>query len=279
MDVVVGDDPVRHRPVRGARRGGRLLGADRIRRVPGYARRRRAPVGDADPGRPAGRHRRRRARSGAGWPSLLEADGASVVICDVECRRGRVGAWPSTRRWRSAADAAALIATALDVFSPNAMGARWTTTPSSALRAEIVCGGGQQPARPSRARAARPTGSAKRGILYAPGLRRQQRRGDPGGRRAAGVRLRAGPGPDGPDLRHDARPCCGTADGAGRDHLRRRRTGSRRSGSRPRRPAACGCPRGGRWNVSRWGSVVPTKITIPGAAPRRSMTAFRHRHE
>ena len=42
------------------RRRGRLLGADRVRRLPGHARGRRARLGHQQPGRPPGRRRRRR---------------------------------------------------------------------------------------------------------------------------------------------------------------------------------------------------------------------------
>jgi valine dehydrogenase (NAD+) len=94
---------------------------------------------------------------------LLREDGAEVVVCDVDPKaveRLRVR-HPEVE---VVADAAALKAADLDVFSPCALGGALDDTTVAALRAKIVCGAANN----QLAHAGVEKQLAERGILYAP---------------------------------------------------------------------------------------------------------------
>ena len=97
---------------------------------------------------------------------LLQADGASVVVCDVspDALAAVLAAYPSVE---VAADAATLTGLPLDVYSPNAMGAALDDDTVERLQAAIVCGAAN-----NQLAVEGPGGSAdrleKHGILYAP---------------------------------------------------------------------------------------------------------------
>ena len=160
-----------------------------LRRLPGHAGLRRAPVGLADPGRPdRGRRRGRQGRPPPGGPPGRGRRHRG--------RHRRVGGGASTRSARRhpqvevVADAAALVRADLDVFSPYALGGALTDEVVAVLRADAGLRRRQQPARPPGHRG--PAGRARDPLR--PRLRGQLRRGDPGRRRAARLLLRAGPG-------------------------------------------------------------------------------------
>nr|WP_281426313.1 Glu/Leu/Phe/Val dehydrogenase dimerization domain-containing protein [Nonomuraea coxensis] len=94
---------------------------------------------------------------------LLREDGAEVVVCDVDPK--------AVERVRArhpevevVADAAALKAADLDVFSPCALGGALDDATVAALRAKIVCGAANN----QLAHAGVEKQLAERGILYAP---------------------------------------------------------------------------------------------------------------
>ena len=156
--------PLDHRPLARERRRGRLLGAHRVRRLPGHAGRRRAPVGRRRACRPHGRHRRASARSATTWSGTCVEDGA-------DCGRhrcatsgpggGAVGGTPRSRwsptptRWSAPTSTST---------SPCALGGALTDEVVAVLRARLVCGAANnQLAHPGVEKEL-----ADRGILYAP---------------------------------------------------------------------------------------------------------------
>ncbi|MFC7647073.1 Glu/Leu/Phe/Val dehydrogenase family protein [Streptosporangium lutulentum] len=142
--------------------GARLLGPDRLRRVPGHARRRRARLRHAD----------------APWPRVgvegvgkvghrlvgrLIEDGAEVVICDVSEQ-----AVEQVRLLHPQVEVVAgrkeLTDADIDVYAPCALGGALDDDTVARLRAAIVCGGANnQLAHPGVEKQL-----ADRGILYAP---------------------------------------------------------------------------------------------------------------
>ena len=127
---------------------------------------------------------------------LIET-GAQVVICDVNA-----GAVDRVRARHPAVEVAAdrdsLLASAIDVFSPCALGGAINDDNLALLNAKIICGGANnQLAHPGHREAARRPRHRLR-----PRLRGQFRRGDPGRGRDRRLQLRASPGQGGADLRH-----------------------------------------------------------------------------
>ena len=184
--------PLRHRPHRRARRRRRLLGAHRVRRVPGHARRGRARVGRAHAARAHASASRASARSAATWSSTCVEDGARGRRSPTSTRPPSTGVRsPSTPRSRSWPTADALVA-----LRPRRL------RPLRARRRPQRRDGRPRCRRQDRLRRrqqpARPPGVEKqladRGHPLRARLRRQRRRPDPGRRRDRGVRLRPRPG-------------------------------------------------------------------------------------
>ncbi len=155
---------------------------------------------------------------------LVEA-GAEVVVTDVsEAAIDRVrAAHPSVR---VVADTAELVSCDLDVYAPCALGGALDDATVAALRAEIVCGSREQPARAFRCR-----NCSTNAASSSPPTTGQLRRAHSGQRRTARVQLRARPSRQRP-VRHDeegvrarrggrgaagdrGRPARGTAHGRG----------------------------------------------------------------
>ena len=88
--------PLDDRPLAGARRRGRLLRAHRLRRLPGHARLRPAPVGRPVAARPHGRHRgRRQGRPPPGGaPARRRAPRSSITDVREEAVRRILAAHP-----------------------------------------------------------------------------------------------------------------------------------------------------------------------------------------
>lgn len=185
----------------------------------------------------------------------LISDGAEVVITDVreESLRRITDLHPEVA---VAADTDALIRTeGLDVYAPCALGGALNDDTVPVLTAKVVCGAANnQLAHPGVEK-----DLADRSVLYAPDYVVNMRRRDPGGRRAARVRLRPVQGEGDEDLRHHAgniRTCEG-----GRDSMRPRRpTGSPNSGWRRRAPTDRAAPAARR----------PTRQDSPRSAGRTS---------
>ena len=163
MDHIARESSLRHRPHRRPRWRGRQLGAHGVRRrsracappprSPGAPR--RWPAGPS--AWPAS------ARSAGTWSGHLIEDGATVVVTDV---------WaPAIERVRdefpqvTVVDSTeALVASALDVYAPCALGGAITDEVVEALSAKIICGAANnQLAHPGIEKQL-----ADRGILYAP---------------------------------------------------------------------------------------------------------------
>ncbi|WP_448661065.1 Glu/Leu/Phe/Val family dehydrogenase [Sphingomonas sp. CJ20] len=98
---------------------------------------------------------------GGGVARLLAADGAKLVLADVNAERAKALA---AELGAEAADAAAIATLETDIFSPNALGAILTETSIPALRCKVVAGGANNQL------ATRADGKLlhDRGILYAP---------------------------------------------------------------------------------------------------------------
>ena len=160
----------------------------------------------------------------------LVADGATVVVTDVSAQAVDAvrAAHPEVQ---VVDDVETLVRADLDVYSPNALGHALSDDVVAVLRARLVCGGANnQLAHPGIEDLLAGARDPLRARL--PG---QRRRGDPGRRRAARLRLRAGPGQGRGDLRH---------------HPAGARAGRRRGGATGgRRPT--GWPRSG-WPAGRW---------------------------
>ena len=214
---------------------------------------------------------------------LLRGDGASVVVCDVseDAVAAVLAEHPSVE---VVADAETLTGLRSTCTHRTPWVTRWTTPRSSGLRAEIVCGAANnQLGVEGAGRFGRPARRARDHLRAR--LRGQQRRRHPGGGRARRVRLRARAGPDGRDLRPTLAVLResaerGTTPVGGREPPRRGADGGGVTGRSlaPRRWAGPPRARLGR-NLTRWGSVIPTKTTIPGTAPRRPRHALPSRHE
>ena len=185
-------------------------------------------------------------------------------------RRGRSGAEavarpcaPSTRRRVRRSSSDALVDRALDMLSPERP--RRTRSPTSScarITARLGVRRRQQPAgRPGRG------GDllAERGILYAPGLPGQLRRGHPGGRGARRLRPGPGPGAHGPGLRHHpagARP--GAAPRASPRSWRP--SGWPRSGSPGPATADAGIAGHSPHRLARAGTLVRYRVSAGWAA-------------
>ena len=233
MDVVAETTPVRHRPLpsKGGAGDSSVLTAYGVfqgdaRRAPSTCGERRpwpgAAVGIAGVGK-VGRH-----------PGRAPARGRRRASSSPTSTRGAVdGAHrPPPRRSRSSRDVDRARPRATSTSTPPARSvARWTTTPSTALRARIVCGGAN-----NQLVTEGPGGTAdrlrERGITYCPGLPGQRRRGHPGQRRAARVRLRRAPRRARPRSSTTPSRCSRPPTTAG-SPPRPPRTASPRSGWRP----------------------------------------------
>ena len=215
MDVVARDHPLGHRPLaRGERRRRRLLGAHRLRRLPGHARRRPARVGRADP---RGAHRSASpasARSGACSTGHLLEDGA-------ERRRHRrqhgcrgatsVRVHPQVRGRRRHRDAGAPDSRRLRPLRPRRRARRRDRRGPDARRSSAAA---PTTSSSTRARAAPPTASGARHHLR-PRLPRQRRRRHPGQRRAARVRHSSAPASAPRPSSSTPSRCCATPTTAG----------------------------------------------------------------
>ena len=197
---------------RRARRRRRLVGADRLRRLPGHAGRRGAPagarptlagrrVGVAGVGkvgphldRPPGRRRRRRSWSPTSRRPRSRRSAATHPEVDVGRGHRRAGRAPTSTSTRPARSAA-----------------RSTTRPCPVLRAADRLRRREQPARPPRGREA---AGRPRHPLRAR-LRGQRRRRHPGRGRAPRLLLRAGQGAGHRHLRHHPADLRGCADAEG----------------------------------------------------------------
>ena len=168
----------------------------------------------------------------------LVDDGATVVVTDVSAAAvdGVRQAHPEVE---VVDDTAALVAADLDVYSPCALGHALTDEVVGVLSARLVCGGANnQLAHPGIEDLL-----AARGHPLRPGLLRERRRGDPGGRRAARLRLRAGQG-QGRARSSPPRPGCWRRRPRRGSRPRRRPTGWPRPDGRGRAGDA-GVPRSG----------------------------------
>ena len=233
------------------RRRRRLLGAHRLRRLPGDACRRRRSPGASRPCRAA-----RVGVSGVGKVGRhlvrhLVEDGADVVVTDVlapavaavEQEHPSVRAVPTTEE---------LVRLPLDVYAPCALG--------GALDDHVVDGAPrqgrlrrrQQPARPPRHR----EGAAGQGRPLRARLPRQRRRPDPGRRRAGRVLLRARPA-RAPSRSTTRRWRCSGSPTRTAYRPRWRPTGSPSGGS----PRSAGCAGSG----SADGPGGPTRVVPPSA--------------
>ena len=243
MDVVARETPVRHRPLaeataapatppcsprsassRACGPAPSTCGATPTLRRP-QGRRRGRRQGRPPPGRAPARRRRR-----ASWSPTSSGGACAAVPAAHPQVAGRS---PTPTRW-SAAD--------LDVYSPCALGGALTDDVRGRADARRSSAAAPTTSSPTRAsRSCSPTA----GVLYAPDYVRQRRRGDPGGRRAARLRLRAG---QGQGRRGSSTPPLGVL------RTRRRTTASRR----PRPPT--GSPSSG-WprprGLGRSPSVTP----------------------
>ena len=148
------------------RRRRRLVGPHRVRRVPGHAGRRRAPLGHADAWPAAPWASRASARSGGTWSTT--------------CSRTAPASWSPTSRRQAVdavrrqhpgssvvADTDALVAADLDVYSPCALGRALTDEVVAALPARGRLRRRQQPAGPPGHRGA----AGRAGHPLRPGLR------------------------------------------------------------------------------------------------------------
>ena len=160
--------------------------------------------------------------------------GADVVITDVSpAAIAQVRDEHPTVR--VAESTAALVGTELDVYAPCALGGALTDDGREHPDRPHRLRRRQQPARPPGRREA---GRGPRHRLRAR-LRRQLRRPDPGGRRARGLQLRAGPGPGRPHLRHDPQRARARPQ-RGRAHRDGGRSGGRAADARDRPAHASG---------------------------------------
>lgn len=98
---------------------------------------------------------------GGGLARLLAADGAKLVLADVNAERAKALA---AELGAVAIDADAIATLETDIFSPNALGAILTETSIPALRCKVVAGGANN----QLATRADGTLLQERGILYAP---------------------------------------------------------------------------------------------------------------
>ena len=98
---------------------------------------------------------------GGGVARLLAADGAELVLADIDGARAQALA---TELGARSVPADAILATQCDVFSPNALGAILSEATISQLACRIVAGGANN----QLARAGDGARLAERGILYAP---------------------------------------------------------------------------------------------------------------
>ncbi|UZK66468.1 Leu/Phe/Val dehydrogenase [Sphingomonas sp. M1-B02] len=98
---------------------------------------------------------------GGGLARLLAADGAKLVLADVNAERAKALA---AELGAEAVDADSILSLETDIFSPNALGAILTETSIPLLRAKVVAGGANNQL------ALRQDGHRlhDRGILYAP---------------------------------------------------------------------------------------------------------------
>ncbi len=164
MDVVAREMPLGHRPLPRERRRRRLLRPHRLRRLPGHAGLRPAPVGRPDAARPQGRHRGR--RQGRPPPGRAPAGGRRR---GRDHRRARGVRTPDPRqapgKVTAVADTDALIRTeGLDIYAPCALGGALNDDTVPVLTAKVVCGAANnQLAHPGVEK-----DLADRGILYAP---------------------------------------------------------------------------------------------------------------
>ena len=187
MDVVRAR-PLRHRPLRGRRRRGRLLRAHRVRGLPGHARRGHPPVGRALASQGAGSGSPASARSAStcrghwsrtaptSWSTDVDATAVATLQGDAPAGRGR-------RRHRGPRPRGPRRLRPLRARR----GPRRPDRPGAQGHGRVRRG--EQPARPPRARG-RPR-RPRRPLL--PRLPGQLRRGDPGRRRAARLRVRPCP--------------------------------------------------------------------------------------
>ena len=163
MDVVARDLPLGHGTLARARGRGRLQRPHRLRRVPGDARRRPGPLGRAVPRRPAGGGR----GVGKVGPHLvghLLADGADVVVTDVDPDRARPGPRGAPRRRGRAATPPPWSADRSTSTPLARSAARSTTRRWPPCTAAVVCGAANN----QLAHAGTAAALADRGVLYAP---------------------------------------------------------------------------------------------------------------
>lgn len=98
---------------------------------------------------------------GGGLARLLAADGAELILADVDAGRAQALAAELGAR---AVDAGEVLAADADIVSPNALGAILTEASIAALKAKVIAGGANnQLATPEDGRRVH-----ERGILYAP---------------------------------------------------------------------------------------------------------------
>lgn len=98
---------------------------------------------------------------GGGVARRLAADGATLVLADIDAGRAQGLA---AELGATAVDAAAILTTPCDVFSPNALGAILTEQTIAMLDCQVVAGGANN----QLAKAGDGALLADRGILYAP---------------------------------------------------------------------------------------------------------------
>ena len=200
MDVVARECALRHRPHHRARRRRRLVGADGVRRLPGHARRGRGRLGLAVARRPDRRRLRRRARSVTTWSGSWSRT-APRSSSPTSPRRRSTGWSASTPTSGWPGRPTQLVASALDVYAPCALGGALDRRRGRGAVGQDRLRRRQQPARPPGRR------EGARGARHPlrPRLLRELRRPDPGGRRARGLLLRARQGARGRHLRHHPR--------------------------------------------------------------------------
>ena len=184
---------------------------------------------------------------------LLE-DGASVVVTDVS-EKALADIQAQYPQVEVVPDTETLVRSDIDVYAPCALGGALDDATVEALTREGGLRRSEQPARRrGRGRHRRPPHGARHHLR--PGLPRQRRRGHPGQRRAARIRLRARPQGRERHLRAHPRPCCAQPTRRASRRLPPLTTWPRSAWPLPS-PAESGCPRAER-----------PALPLRGCAPR-----------